>query len=110
VALLLQAGADASAKNAYGSTPLHVACAARASEACKALVAAGAGINAVNNGGWTPLHYAIRGGEHFNDPSLIQWLVSHGAKSMPQPMSSAVTDVYPHPAAMSPTAHGMFQG
>jgi ankyrin repeat protein len=73
--LLLQAGAEVDAKNAYGSTPLHVACAARASPACMALVQAGADVNAVNNGGWTALHYALRGGEGCNDPALVEWLV-----------------------------------
>ena len=75
---MLQAGAEVDAKNAYGSTPLHVACAARASPACMSLVEAGADVNAVNNGGWTPLHYAMRGGEGCNDPALVEWLVRRG--------------------------------
>ena len=95
------------------------------------LVEAGADVNAVNNGGWMPLHYAMRGGEGCNDPALVEWLVrrggllefgissdsrtpspqlAHGAQHRTQPLSSQLSDLFPHPAALSPTAHHMFQG
>lgn len=68
VEALLAAGADPTAANRQGQTPLHVA----ALEAkppqpptdpgvIDALVAAGAAINARDNEGHTPLHYALQG-------------------------------------------------
>ena len=96
------------------------------------LLAAGAELDAENNGGWTPLQYAIRGGEGYCNPEFVAWLVraaaalsrgradafaavprsqlEKGAKRTPQPLTSKLSDVYPHPAALAPHAHGMMQG
>ena len=91
------------------------------------LLAAGADLNGTNNGGWTPLQYAIRGGEGYCDPEFVAWMVraaaavaqrradtgrclpqlEKGAKRTPQPLTSKLSDVYPHPAALTPHAHGM---
>lgn len=108
--LLLAAGAQVDARNCYGSTPLHLACVSGAREAAEALRCAGADFDATNNGGWTPLHYALRGGEGFNDAATVEWLMQRGAQRTPQPTTSACAHVYPHPAALSPTGHSMFQG
>lgn len=63
---LLQAGADANAKDDYGSTPLHVLCGAGGGEpdsyddnlgyTFAALIKAGAAVDARNAAGNTPLH------------------------------------------------------
>ena len=52
VKLLIDAGADVSATNDEGMTPLHIA---QCASAVKALVAAGANVNARARGGMTPL-------------------------------------------------------
>ena len=52
VKLLIEAGADVSAANDEGMTPLHIA---QCASAVKALVAAGADVNARAHGGMTPL-------------------------------------------------------
>jgi len=54
-------GENISARNAKGSTPLHIAArVAGKPEIIKALIAAGADINARNKKEQTPLHYAAR--------------------------------------------------
>jgi ankyrin repeat protein len=60
VQVLLDAGADASAKDLSGSTPLHVAARANAAAVAKALLAKGADIDAVDDDGSTALHVAAQ--------------------------------------------------
>jgi ankyrin repeat protein len=58
VITLLEAGADLSAGDRYGSTPLHWAAVAGTHENVLALLEAGADVNARNAIGVTPLHWA----------------------------------------------------
>ncbi len=75
IRLLLAAGAKLDARNCYGSTPLHMAAVSAMRGSAAVLIASGADINATNNGSWTPLQYALRGGEGFNDPHFVEWMV-----------------------------------
>jgi ankyrin repeat protein len=68
-----------SARNCYGSTPLHCAAVSGMQHAAALLLAAGADLNGANNGGWTPLQYAIRGGEGYCDPEFVAWMVRAAA-------------------------------
>lgn len=56
--LLLNNGAMVDAQNAYGNTPLHIACLNGHFPICQELYASGADIEAVNYRGQTPLHIA----------------------------------------------------
>jgi len=66
VELLIAKGADISAKNKNGCTPLHAAALGDQKEVVELLIAKGANINAKDNDGHTPLHtaagYAPKGG------------------------------------------------
>lgn len=56
--LLLSSGADAGVQNAYGNTPLHVACLNGHLPICQELIVYNADIEASNYRGQTPLHVA----------------------------------------------------
>ena len=58
VQVLLEAGADPSAVNDFGQTPLHRGATNRNPVVISHLLAAGADPNALDNDGYTPLHYA----------------------------------------------------
>ena len=75
----LAAGADVSAKNENGWTPLHF-------EVCEyyghkeiieLLITKGADVNAKAEGGWTPLDWAIQ----LNEPETTDLLRKHGGKT-----------------------------
>jgi ankyrin repeat protein len=86
IELLLEAGASAAARQADGSTVLHVMAAARPprgdaesavqSAVLDTLIEAGAEIEAVGMDGQTPMHRAARGG----NASLINALLERGAR------------------------------
>lgn len=56
--LLLSSGADPGVQNAFGNTPLHMACLNGHLSICQELVAYNANIEACNYRGQTPLHVA----------------------------------------------------
>lgn len=56
--LLLYQEASVNAQNAYGNTPLHIACLNGHLSICEELCASGADVEAVNYRGQTPLHIA----------------------------------------------------
>jgi ankyrin repeat protein len=62
VAALLAAGADASARDARGATPLHAAALHGCAESAAALLAAGAAPDAATQAGSRPLALAARRG------------------------------------------------
>lgn len=53
---LLNAGAHVDARNAYGNSPLHIACLNGHLPVCQLLLSYGANIEATNYRGQTPLH------------------------------------------------------
>jgi uncharacterized protein len=76
VKLLIEAGADVSAANDEGMTPLHIA---QCASAVKALIAAGADVNARAQGGMTPL--IVQSAEGYDTGSLesMEALLKAGA-------------------------------
>jgi ankyrin repeat protein len=85
VKLLLEHGADANTRNAFGATPLMCAAAAEDEDSVALLIAAGADVNASPNpdlpgilfgGGRTPLMWAA----WRKNAALIRTLFKHGAK------------------------------
>lgn len=60
------------AKNAMGSTPLHLAATNPDLSALKALVAAGANVNARDNDGMTPLHLAAYSSKATHARALLE--------------------------------------
>jgi cytohesin len=68
----LAAGADVSAKDRYGATPLHRAA---TTEIAELLIAKGADVNAKGKGGQTPLHYAAGEGHM----EIVELLIAKGA-------------------------------
>ena len=74
-ALLIEHGADASAANDDGTTPLHMAVMRGRMELLELFAGSKANINAKDVRESTPLHFAAR----FNQPKVIEWLVKHGA-------------------------------
>ncbi|MEN6343702.1 MAG: ankyrin repeat domain-containing protein [Armatimonadia bacterium] len=72
VQALLRAGADATASDDEGTTPLH---AAGSAEVLHLLLEAGAAANAVNNRGQTPLHWAVLRGKL----EVVRGLLAAGA-------------------------------
>jgi uncharacterized protein len=77
VRVLLEAGADASAKarNTFGVEPLHSAAASRNLEGARLLLDAGADPNAVQPDGFRPIDAALQN----EDEPLRRLLVDHGA-------------------------------
>ena len=59
---LVEAGADVSAKETDGWTPLHLSAQKGHLEVARALIEAGADVNAKKNDGWTPLHWSAQKG------------------------------------------------
>ena len=61
--LLIENGADVSAKSLKGLTPLHYAAANGHKEIAELLIAKGADVNAKSEDGWIPLLYAVAEGQ-----------------------------------------------
>ena len=78
----LDAGADVSAKNENGWTPLHFAVCEYYGhkEIIELLITKGADVNAKAEGGWTPLDWAIQ----LNEPETTDLLRKHGGKTRQQ--------------------------
>lgn len=55
---LLEAGADIDAVNAFGNTPLHIACLNGHESVSRHLVASGAACNLLNHAGQSAVHIA----------------------------------------------------
>jgi cytohesin len=72
--LLLKAGADPAARDAYGTTPLHLACRHSRTGVTKMLLEKGVDVNVQNSAGSTPLHEAALVG----DWPLVRFLLSRG--------------------------------
>jgi ankyrin repeat protein len=83
VRALLQAGADVTARNSWGRTPLHVAVRRGCDSVAALLLASGADPNVGTNEGWTPLHVAYLGGHR----QMVELLRTAGAD--PQRTDSA---------------------
>lgn len=75
VAPLVGAGGDPDARDATGSTPLHVAIRARSAGCAKALLASGASPDVVNHEGVSCLMLAVA----VEDAALLGLLLAHGA-------------------------------
>ncbi|EDO34161.1 predicted protein, partial [Nematostella vectensis] len=71
-------GADPTAKDNAGWTPLHEACARGKLEVVKVLVQYGADVNAHSNDGIRPLHDAAEGGH----VEVLRLLLTYGADPM----------------------------
>ena len=78
VDLLLGAGADADAANAYGVTPLSLACINRSAPLVSRLLAAGADPNAATSMGETTLMTCARTG----NADAVAALLEHGASNV----------------------------
>lgn len=68
---LIAAGADKTATNLYGSTPLHLAAINANPESTKELIAAKAPLDAKDSNGDTPLHMAARSGPRLTVKALL---------------------------------------
>jgi len=75
VAVLLEHGADASAKDAYGYTALHRAALMGHTEVVALLLENGAEVPAIDGAGMTALHRGSRWGQE----EVVQLLLDHGA-------------------------------
>jgi ankyrin repeat protein len=73
--ILLEAGADINAKNAFGETPLHRAIMTENIEVLEFLISNGADINAQKRNGFTPLHKAV----FFQKKEVVKFLLKSGA-------------------------------
>jgi ankyrin repeat protein len=74
--LLLQAGANVSARDRPGNTPLHEAASTGHIGAMEVLLSAGADVNARDDRGRTPLHEAARKGR----VDVVEFLIRAGAE------------------------------
>lgn len=72
---LLQKGADASAKDKKGNSPLHYACDTGSVAIGKLLLAKGVNVEEANHKGDTPLHRAVEKKQEL----MCGWLVNNGA-------------------------------
>ena len=73
--MLLKAGAEAGARDTYGTTPLHLACRHSRTGVSKLLLDKGTDVNVQNMAGSTPLHEAAMIG----DWPLVRVLLARGA-------------------------------
>ena len=69
---LVEQGADVSAADKYGTTPLHLACKEGHQEVARLLIEQGADVSAVDKDGTTPLHIASRNGHQEVARPLIE--------------------------------------
>jgi ankyrin repeat protein len=74
--LLIDRGADVSAKNDMGMTPLHIA---QYASIVEVLVRRGADVNARAQDGWTPLHVQAQEGEDTGALEVMEALLDAGA-------------------------------
>lgn len=74
--VLLDNGADMTAKDREGYTPLHIAALSGSHSVAELLISRGARVSAVNAYGWTPLHAASVNGH----AEVGQLLLDNGAK------------------------------
>ncbi|HEY6095298.1 MAG TPA: ankyrin repeat domain-containing protein [Gallionellaceae bacterium] len=109
VTMLLDRGADANAKSAYGgATPLLLSALGLDNTISKLLIAKGANVNAQTDEGLTPLHFAAATGSEANATLLI----AHGAKvnarikSGETPLAIAIKEKHPEVAALIRAAGG----
>jgi ankyrin repeat protein len=81
VQLLLEHGADVSARDGEGATALHNASLMRDLEVARMLLNHGADVNATDKWGWTALHRVLEAEDHSDEIhfSVAQLLVDHGA-------------------------------
>jgi len=73
--LLVDAGADVHAADAFGRTPLHWAARANQPMSVQRMISLGADVNAIDCDRETPLHHAVRG-RHIRTAAI---LLDHGA-------------------------------
>jgi uncharacterized protein len=74
--LLVESGADVSARNVMGMTPLHIA---QYASIVEVLVRHGADVNARARNGWTPLHVQAQEGEDTGALEVMDALLKMGA-------------------------------
>ena len=80
VRLLLDHGADTSAQNRFGWTPLFCAAIRGNEEVVHLLLDRGADVAAKSSSGWTPLH----GASHWGCGDVARQLLDHGADTSPK--------------------------
>jgi ankyrin repeat protein len=78
--MLLEHGADATAKDKYGSTPLHRAVGSGKEAVARVLLEHGADVTATDRNGWTPSRCAVEQGRE----DLAHLLIEHGADATAQ--------------------------
>jgi len=102
VRLLLDHGADTSAKNRFGWTPLFCSAMRGNEEMVILLLEHGADIAAKSNSGWTPLH----GASHWGCGEVVRLLLHRGADTLPKdnygraPLDLATARAHPKIVAM----------
>eukprot|EP01038_Epipyxis_sp_PR26KG_P015518 gene15518-20946_t len=77
--VLLEAGANIHAENAFGNTAFHEACREGYEKSIEILLAAGSNINGENHKGSTPLHFFCYGSSKTNTLEGMQKLIEFGA-------------------------------
>jgi ankyrin repeat protein len=78
VRLLIQNGADVTARDETNSTPLHLASSKGSGETVDLLIRCGADVNAYDGRHLTPLHLAASS-RLASDGDIVRLLLSHGA-------------------------------